>query len=284
MPLYRPSELRNFLDSLGISPKKVLSQNFLIDGNIVNKILDSSKVEAGDVVLEIGPGPGVLTEALLDKGATVIAVERDDTLASALNRLSHKPGQLHVFAEDIMTFPIEETLAKLNHTQKKVKVIANLPYHLTSAIIAKLIVMQDLISSLTLMVQEEVARRFTAEANTKNYSSFALFLQFYSNPHYAFLVSSRCFYPAPKVASAVVFLELKEPLQSIDTNSFFHMTRTAFQQRRKMLRSSLKELYPTKDIENALISLGYTAESRPEALSLDTFIKFHDLLHVNTKQ
>src|SRR5437868_11549702 len=120
MPIYRPTELRDFLNSLGVSPKKVLSQNFLIDGNIVNKILDSSEVQSGDLVLEIGPGPGVLTEALLQRGARVVAVEMDDKLSAALERLQNTGGQLHVFNDDIMLFPIEETLARLCGAGEKV--------------------------------------------------------------------------------------------------------------------------------------------------------------------
>ncbi|MBA3237819.1 MAG: ribosomal RNA small subunit methyltransferase A [Parachlamydiaceae bacterium] len=278
MAIYKPTELHNFLQELGISPKKVLSQNFLIDGNIVRKILLSAEVTHGDLILEIGPGPGSLTEELLAQGADVIAVERDDVLANALKRLTGGPGKLHVFCEDIMEFPIEETIKSLLKPGQKAKVIANLPYHLTTAIIEKLIGMHDLISSLTLMVQDEVARRFTANPHTKEYGSLTIFLNFYSTVRYAFSVSNQCFFPIPKVSSAVVTFTLKLPQQVSDATAFFLLTRTAFQQRRKMMRSSLKELYAPEKIMNALQSIHCTTLARPEELSLPQFIHIFEYL------
>lgn len=278
MPLYRPSELQEFLNSLGISPKKVLSQNFLIDGNIVQKIVDCSQVQANELVLEIGPGPGVLTEALLAKGARVVAVERDDKLAKALTRLSDNDQQLMVYAEDILEFAIEDTFARLLGVGEKIKVIANLPYHLTSVIIAKLVRMHHMISSLTLMVQEEVARRFAARPKEKDYSSFSLYLQFHADVRCACVVSPRCFFPVPKVASAVVHLTLKKPVELGNTDHFFTMTRTAFQQRRKMLRSSLRQLFAPAAIEQALQKIGVSPQARPEELSNEQFITLFRLL------
>jgi len=280
MPIYRPTELQEFLSSLGVTPKKVLSQNFLIDGNIVQKILACATVTRGDIVLEIGPGPGVLTEALINKGVHVIAIERDDKLADALKRFCNTDVKLHIYAEDAMTFDYEGVLTPLLAPGQKVKVIANLPYHLTSAIVAKLVVMEPIIASLTLMVQDEVGRRFAAKAKEKDYSSFSLFLQLHAAVKYAFTVSANCFYPAPKVASAVVHLDLK-PLPEIgDIEAFFKMTRTTFQQRRKMMRSSLRELYTPADVERALIAIGLSHESRPEELSGTQFLAlFKQLSH-----
>ena len=278
MAIYKPSELREFLNALGISPKKALSQNFLIDGNIINKIIRCSEVEADDIVVEIGPGPGSLTEALLKSGASVIAVERDTILATALERLKEPTNQLQIFCEDIMDFPLEEKVKEALQPGKKAKVIANLPYHLTTPIIEKLITMNDLFSTLTLMVQEEVAYRFIGNPGTKEYSSFTVFLQFYSKPVFGFSVSSHCFFPSPKVNSAVVVLELKEPEKVSNVSAFFKFTRTAFGQRRKMLRGSLKEIYPPQRTMQALEIIGMKPEARPEELSLQQFIRLFELL------
>ncbi len=136
MPIYKPTELRLFLSELGIFPRKGLSQNFLIDGNIIRKIIQAAHVEKDDIVLEIGPGPGSLTQALLEAGAIVIAVEKDRLLSEALDRLQTPTGQLHVFNDDIMEFPILEVLSKHLQENQKAKVIANLPYHLTTPILA----------------------------------------------------------------------------------------------------------------------------------------------------
>lgn len=281
MPIYKPSELHLFLDQLGIFPKKGFSQNFLIDGNIIRKIIEVAEVQSEDVILEVGPGPGSLTQALLETGARVIAVEKDKVLAQALDRLQTPSQQLSTFCDDILSFPLEKEIPLRLKEGKKAKVIANLPYHLTTPIIAKLIPLREIFSSLTLMVQEEVARRFTAQPGTAEYSSFTIFLRFYTEPRYAFTVSKNCFYPAPKVNSAVVVLQLREPPLSAshDVATFFQLTRTAFEQRRKMLRASLKELFPPQVVEGALKAIGQNPLARPETLSIEQFLQLHAILY-----
>lgn len=277
MGLYKPSELFAFLESLGIEPKKRLSQNFLIDGNIIRKIVATAHVLPRDVVLEIGPGPGALTEALLACGATVIAVEKDPILADALQRLQ-KDDRLHVHNCDIMEFDAQSAL-KPFLTGKKAKLIANLPYHLTTPILERFISSHSIFSQLVVMVQEEVARRLTSPPGNRIYGSLTVFLNYYSRPHYAFRVSSSCFYPIPKVDSAVVALELKEPPRVADEARFFELTRTAFEQRRKMLRSSLRELYKAENVMQALEFLGKSPLARPEELSIDDFVALFDQLY-----
>lgn len=265
-----------FLNGLGINPKKALSQNFLIDGNIIRKIVAAAKVEPDDVVLEIGPGPGSLTEALLDTGARVIAVELDKTLAQALERLKSPTRNLEIHCCNILDFSLENL-----SPNKKMKVIANLPYNVTTPIISKLVARTDQFSTLTLMVQDEVARRFTADSGNGDYSSFTVFLNFYSRPKYAFGVSRNCFFPPPKVESAIVSLELHEPPYVSDVGRFFKLTRTAFEHRRKMLRASLKDLYHSEKITKALEELGLNPLARPEELSLDHFLKLFEKLQAN---
>lgn len=272
MPIYKPSELRLFLNQLGIFPKKGLSQNFLIDGNIIRKIASAANVEPNDLVLEIGPGPGALTQALLECGAIVVAVEKDPTLARNLDRLQTTDGRLHIFCEDFLEFQLEERLIALLKKGQKAKVIANLPYHLTTPILTLLAPLHRLFSSLTLMVQEEVGRRLTALPNSSEYSSLTVFLRFYSLPSYGFTVSRHCFYPVPNVDSAVVLLNLQPPALTEHVEEFFKMTRTAFEHRRKMLRASLRSLYEPQKITQALESIGINPLARPETLSLEQFI------------
>jgi 16S rRNA (adenine1518-N6/adenine1519-N6)-dimethyltransferase len=277
--LYQPKELMRFLEGLGISPRKGLSQNFLIDGNILNKIVKSAAISPGDLVLEIGPGPGALTECLLDAGAHVVAVEKDRVLAEALNRLKEDDRPLEVFESDILEFPIESAIKERLGPGQSAKVVANLPYHLTTPILARLVTLYPLFSTLVIMVQEEVARRFTAVPGNKHYSSFTIFLNFYSKPRYGFSVKSNCFYPKPSVESAVVLLELRPPPPVSNPEAFFLMTRTAFEHRRKMLRSSLKELYPPAAIEVALEALSLNPLARPEDLSLEEHLALFFLLN-----
>ncbi len=277
MPIYKPTELISFLEELGIHPKKSLSQNFLIDGNIVRKIIETAQVIATDAVLEIGPGPGSLTEALLETGAAVYAVEKDRVLATALARLHSPIKKLEIFCEDILDFPLETCLKE----GKKLKVIANLPYHITTPIITALVTKRESISHLIIMVQEEVARRMTAAPATREYSSLTLFLDFYTDANYAFKVSKNCFYPIPTVDSAIVCLKLKEPPLTHHDQEFFALTRTAFGQRRKMLRSSLQKLYPAKSIESALENCQLPVTCRPEELSLTNFLDLFKILQKN---
>jgi 16S rRNA (adenine1518-N6/adenine1519-N6)-dimethyltransferase len=268
MPIYKPTELMQFLDELGINPKKRLSQNFLIDGNIIRKIVREAQLQPGDPVIEIGPGPGSLTEALLSTEARVLAVEKDAVLAQALERLKNPSNHLDVFCEDILSFSLEEHLK----SDKKAQVIANLPYNITTPILIKLVPMHRWIKRIIVMVQEEVARRMTAKPGTKEYGSLTVFLNFYANVHYAFGVSGHCFFPVPDVQSAVVTLDLKEPPLVEDEAQFFKMTRTAFEHRRKMLRGSLRDLYPPAAIEAGLTMLQKSPLARPEELSTEEFL------------
>ena len=277
MGIYKPSELFSFLKQEGIFAKKHLSQNFLIDGNIISKIVATSVIDKDDLVIEIGPGPGALTEALLQTGAKVICIEKDAVLAKALKRLQTPDQRLEIFENDILTFPMEAFLKKTLSFERRAKVVSNLPYHLTTPIIAHLAPLSSLISSLTLMVQKEVADRFIAKKNTANYSSFTIYLEYFSIPKYCFTIEPTCFHPRPKVRSAVVNLSLFPPKVPVPS-SFFKMTRTAFQRRRKMLRSSLKEIYCPTKIEDSLKKLDLNPLARPEQLSLDEFINLFLLL------
>ncbi|MBI2743862.1 MAG: ribosomal RNA small subunit methyltransferase A [Chlamydiales bacterium] len=282
MSLSRPSYLMHFLQEMGMRPQKKWSQNFLVDGNIIRKIVHAAGAEKGDLILEIGPGPGALTEALLAQGCSVAAVEKDPGFADALMRLEKEPGTLSVFKEDILDFPIEKFLQEKCKGGKKVKVVSNLPYHITTPIALKLLPLHAWIESITIMVQREVALRICAKQGSSDYSSLSLFTQFYCSPHYCFTVPPTCFFPQPKVHSAVVTMNLKEPPLPLEKEeAFFKITRTAFQHRRKMLRSSLKELYSKEVIASCLAKLNIE-EARPEELSLDQFLLLFNELSRST--
>jgi 16S rRNA (adenine1518-N6/adenine1519-N6)-dimethyltransferase len=235
-------------------------------------------VSSNDVVLEIGPGPGALTEALLATGAVVVAVEMDRILAAALERLNGPDRRLHVICEDILQVPLEETLRPLLREGQKVKVIANLPYHVTTPILTRCVELTSLIESLTVMVQKEFAERVTAAPGGRDYSSLTVYLNFYTRVRYAFDVSDNCFYPKPKVHSAVVTLHLKTPPQVTDQQRFFQLTRTAFEHRRKMLRSSLREIYQPEKVMTTLQKVGASPLARPQELSLEQFLVLFEKL------
>lgn len=275
MPLYKPSELGQFLASIGASPNKKLSQNFLIDGNILRNIVKEAHITPGDLVLEIGPGPGALTEILLENGAFVVAIETDRVLANALDRLN-VDNRLHVMVADALKVPVNEIFSQF--PGRPIKLISNLPYHITTPLLTRFACYSDQISMIFVMVQEEMGRRMSAKAGTKEYGSITVFLDFFSNVTYLFPVSRNCFYPSPKVDSAVIKIVPHPIPEGIDTEKFFQMTRHAFQQRRKSLQKSLKEIYPKEVLSRALETLKLSPLARPEELSCDQWIQIYHLL------
>ncbi|MGE0831659.1 MAG: 16S rRNA (adenine(1518)-N(6)/adenine(1519)-N(6))-dimethyltransferase RsmA [Simkaniaceae bacterium] len=271
MSLFKPSELHQFLQSLGIQPKKGLSQNFLIDGNVLRKMVAAATLTEKDLVIEIGPGPGVLTEALLHSGAEVLAIEKDEKLAKHLERLQN--GKLHIITADFRSIDLDDLLKN-----RRAKVLANIPYHLTGWILQELLPRHTQIATIHLMIQKEVAERCIARPGTKEYSSFTLFTQYHSDPQLLCKVPPSCFFPKPKVDSAILELKLKPPPESTPYEVLFTLIRTAFQKRRKMLRSSLKAFTPPEEIEKVLISMGISPTARPQELSLKHFLEFAKLL------
>jgi 16S rRNA (adenine1518-N6/adenine1519-N6)-dimethyltransferase len=278
--IYKPSALMAFLNEHGISAKKKFSQNFLIDYNILKKIVAAAHIQEGDLVLEIGAGPGALTQTLLEAGANVIAIELDPQFARMLDRLQDQKNSLEIIEADVLKLDLKGLCEQRAHArQKKIKVVANLPYHITTPILTRLLPLHHWIESLTVMVQKEFAERMAGKVGTSSYSSFTVFLEFYSTVKLCFTISPSCFYPAPKVHSAIVHCALHPPpLNEKEEVPFFMMTRTAFQQRRKMLHTSLKNLYPLHCIDEALEKMQINPKIRPEELSLKQFLSlFHFL-------
>ena len=273
MKISNPKTLIEFLTQHGLQAKKHSSQNFLIDGNIVRKILSEASVGPDDLVIEIGPGPGALTEALLETGCRVWAIEKDPKLAELLRRLCSDENRLKIFTVDFLEFPIEELVKAELLPGQKAKVVANLPYHITSPILTKLVPLHAIFSDLVLMVQKEVAQRCIAKEGGKDYSSLSLFLKFFSETTYGFTVEPGCFYPKPSIQSAVIHFRPKLPPAVPDQDFLFQLIRTSFQQRRKMIKASLKPLFPSALIEESLSKQGLNPFSRPEELSLEQFIR-----------
>ena len=261
--MYQPSELRAFLSAHGIQADRRLSQNFLVDGNVVRKAVDCAEIKSDELVLEIGPGPGALTQELLNRGAR------------ALDRFQTQDQRLTIIAADFLSLSLSELLAG----PKKAKVVANLPYSITTPILVRLLQVHDRLESITVLVQKEVAERMAAPAGTKAYGSLSVLVQFWSTVKYQFTVSPSCFFPKPKVASAVVRLTLSPPpLPEEEHSSFFALTRHAFNHRRKMLRGSLQHFFNKVDIEKALEACQLSLSTRPEELSVQHWVNLYHRL------
>lgn len=259
------SHLLPFLESIGASPKKSLSQNFLIDANIVRKIVDLADIRPGDKVLEIGPGPGALTSELLARGAFVTAIEKDSVFARELHRLQN--GNLRVIETDFLQF--DWNLLGIGPW----KALGNLPYNITTPILEK--IFSESAISFTFMVQKELADRLLAKPGSRECGSISVFVQAHASFKGSLQVARSCFYPAPSVDSTVLSLEFYTEKESPD---FFQIVRRAFQQRRKMLTSSLKTLFSKELIQKALECAKAPLDARPEALSLDQWkVVFREL-------
>lgn len=256
--------------------QKKFGQNFLIDTHVLDKIIGSAEITKDDFVLEIGPGIGTMTQYLAEAAREVAAVEIDKTLIPILQNTLKEWNNVTVINNDILKVDIRQ-LALEKNQGRPIKVVANLPYYITTPIIMGLFENQVPIESITIMVQKEVADRMQVGPGTKDYGALSLAVQYYARPEIVANVPPNCFMPRPKVGSAVIRLERYEqpPVQVKDEKLMFRLIRASFNQRRKTLVNGLKnspELHFSKEeIEQALVNCGLSLTVRGEALTLEQF-------------
>ncbi len=265
-----PTETRALLETLSHRPVKSLGQNFLIDGNIVRKSLELAQIEAGDTVVEIGPGLGTLTQALLDAGAIVYSIEMDKRLAAHIRKMeSNSNGRLHLLEGDAMEFP----LAGLPSEISRFKIVANLPYAISTPWMESVIV-GPAPQSMTLMLQKEAAQRFIAPAGTKQFGSISIFLQAAFETSQSHNVAGSCFYPKPDVGSCLLHLKSKQHPYHFPKPDR-QLIRDLFKQRRKQIGSLLRKSSHSQAAIwlTILDQLGIDLQSRSEQLGIDTWIQ-----------
>ncbi|HHV46236.1 MAG TPA: 16S rRNA (adenine(1518)-N(6)/adenine(1519)-N(6))-dimethyltransferase RsmA [Tissierellia bacterium] len=280
MRLYSPKYIREILDRFGFRFSKSLGQNFLIDGNIVRNIVKGANISKDDYVLEIGPGIGTLTEELAINAKKVVSVELDKKLLPILEYTLSKYDNVEIVNGDILKIDIKGLIdEKLGGGP--VKVVANLPYYVTTPIIARLIEDDLNIESITVMVQKEVADRMVAGPGNKQYGSLTVFVNFYSEPRILLTVPKTVFMPQPKVDSAVIRLNIKENNTDVDRKLFFKVVKAAFSQRRKTILNSLsnKDLGLDKEkTKEILEKCNISPNERAENLKIEDFIKISKTL------
>ncbi|MEM9158700.1 MAG: 16S rRNA (adenine(1518)-N(6)/adenine(1519)-N(6))-dimethyltransferase RsmA [Verrucomicrobiota bacterium] len=268
MPL-SPTETKELLEQLGHHPVKKLGQNFLIDGNIVRKSLELANIQKADTVVEVGPGLGTLTQALLHAGARVYAIERDRRLAAHVRTIeSQWEGQLTLTEGDAMEYP----LAQLPKEIQSFKIVANLPYAISTPWM-EAVTNNQLPVSMTLMLQKEAAARFAAPPGNKLFGSISIFLQAAYDTPAKHDVAANCFYPRPDVGSRLLHLQLKEKPFIFNKESKL-LIREVFQQRRKQIGTTLRKsaLPLSAAWLDKLPSLSIDLQARPEQLELDRWI------------
>jgi 16S rRNA (adenine1518-N6/adenine1519-N6)-dimethyltransferase len=261
-----PEPLRDVIARHGLHASKALGQNFILDRQLLAKIAAVPGEIAGDTVYEVGPGPGGLTRALLDRGAKVIAVERDRRFLPALSELSDEfPGKLQVIDADAMRVNESELAAR------RARVVSNLPYNVGTALLLRWLTSDwpPWWNSLTLMFQKEVAERIVAGPGSGAYGRLSILSQWRSDARIAMQLSRSAFVPPPKVASAVVHITPREAPAGVDAKIIERLTEAAFGQRRKMLRSSLKGVPGALD---ALTELGIDSQRRAETLEVGDYV------------
>ena len=263
--------------------QKKFGQNFLIDTHVLDKIIDAAGITKEDFVLEIGPGIGTMTQYLCENAREVVAVEIDKNLIPILEDTLSDYRNVTVINQDILKLDIP-ALAKEKNDGKPIKVVANLPYYITTPIIMGLFESHVPIDSITIMVQKEVADRMQVGPGTKDYGALSLAVQYYAKPYIVANVPPNCFMPRPKVGSAVIRLtrHAETPVQVDDEKLLFQIIRASFNQRRKTLANGLKNYeglsFEKETIEAAIAECGFSPSVRGEALSLEEFAKLANVL------
>ncbi len=263
--------------------QKKFGQNFLIDDHVITKIINAAEITKDDLVLEIGPGIGTMTQYLAESAGKVIAVEIDKNLIPILGETLAEYDNVTIINEDILKLDINRLVEEENDG-KPIKVVANLPYYITTPIIMGLFESRVPLQSITVMVQKEVADRMQVGPGSKDYGALSLAVQYYAKPYIAANVPPNCFIPRPGVGSAVIRLTRYEepPVMVKDESLMFKLIRASFNQRRKTLQNGIAnspELpYSKAQVEKALEKMGLAANVRGESLTLAEFAKLSDTI------
>ena len=287
--LGNPQNTIEVLQKYRFNFQKKFGQNFLIDTHVLDKIIDASGVTEDDFVLEIGPGIGTMTQYLCERAREVVAVEIDKNLIPILSDTLKNYSNVTVINEDILKLDICK-LAEEKNQGKPIKVVANLPYYITTPIIMGLFESHVPIDSITIMVQKEVAERMQEGPGSKEYGALSLAVQYYAKPEIVANVPPNCFMPRPNVGSAVIRLTRHEkpPVEVEDEKLMFRIIRASFNQRRKTLANGLNnspEIHlPKEVIQESIVSFGVPENIRGEALSLEQFAKLSNEIGQRMKQ
>ncbi|WP_112179111.1 16S rRNA (adenine(1518)-N(6)/adenine(1519)-N(6))-dimethyltransferase RsmA [Paraliobacillus zengyii] len=272
-----PTKTKEILNKYGFSFKKSLGQNFIIDVNILTKILEKAEVTKEVGVIEIGPGMGALTEQIAIHAKQVVAFEIDQRLAPILEETLMEYDNVSIVYQDVLEADVASIILEHFEVDQKVKLVANLPYYVTTPILMKLLMARLPLASITVMIQKEVADRMAAKPNTKSYGSLSIAVQYYTEASVVLHVPKTVFMPQPNVDSAVLHLEIRDkPLVEVnDEDFFFDLVRACFGQRRKTLRNNLvrhfTDEYTKEALEIKLQEANIDGTRRGESLSIQEF-------------
>ena len=284
-------ETKFLMKKYNISANKSLGQNFLVDDNVVNNIIDSSEISKDDLIIEIGPGLGTLTNILLQKAGKVIAVELDSRMVTILKDRFTFYDNFEIINDDILKIDLNKIIEhnKKEYEFKRVKIVANLPYYITTPIIMKLVENDLDIESITVMIQKEVAERLIAIPGSKETGAITYTIFYYCESKKIREVENTCFIPEPEVTSEVISLKIRKnpAVQVKDKKVMFNIIKSAYMQRRKTLLNSLTSVGVFKTKEQGieyLKKLGLREDIRPENMKIEDFAKLTDLFLNNIQE
>lgn len=287
--LGNPKNTIEVLQKYNFNFQKKFGQNFLIDTRVLEEIIDAADITKDDFVLEIGPGIGTMTQYLCEAAREVVAVEIDTNLIPILKDTLSAYDNVEVLNQDILKVDIA-SLAKERNNDRPIKVVANLPYYITTPIIMGLFESHVPIDSITIMVQKEVADRMQEGPGSKEYGALSLAVQYYAKPEIVVNVPPSCFMPQPKVGSAVIRLIRHEqpPVQADNEKLMFQVIRASFNQRRKTLANGLNNFgsfgLSKEEIQSCIEELGVPVNIRGEALSLEQFAELSNIIYAHKKE
>ncbi len=272
---YSPNKMKTLLEKNGFNLKKNFGQNFIIDENIIDGIIKKSEIDQDTLVLEIGPGAGSLTYKLSEQAGNVIAYEIDKQLKPVLDTTLKDKTNIEIIYQDFLTADVKTKIK--NH--KKLYVVANLPYYITTPIIMKIIEDKLPVQKIVVMVQKEVGNRFKAKPGTKDYNSLSVFLDYYFDIKKIMDISKHVFLPKPNVDSIVIEMKKKPQKQVKNEQLLFKLIKDSFKQKRKTMKNNLKE-YPLDQIETILKKHNFDLTTRAEQIPLEIFIEIANEIEV----
>ena len=281
--LSNPQKTIEVIQKYQLDFQKKFGQKFLIDGRVLEKIMDAADITKEDFVLEIGPGIGTMTQYLAERAREVLAVEIDKNLIPILAETLSEYENVDILNADILKTDLNK-IAEEKNGGHPIKVVANLPYYITTPIIMGLFESHVPVENVTVMVQKEVADRMQAGPGTKDYGALSLAVQYYAEPYIAANVPPNCFMPRPKVGSAVIRLTKHKtpPVQVKNEKLLFQLIRASFNQRRKTLQNGIKNFsgfnFSKEEVAEALEQMGVSPTIRGEALTLEQFAQLSNLL------
>lgn len=266
------------LEQNGLLAKKSLGQNFIVDSNIIDRLVNHANLNKETAVIEIGPGLGALTQQLIEKAGKVVSIEIDQNMVRILNDLFVDKENFTLIHSDILDYDLEDLVVKLKEQYKHVMIVANLPYYITSEILTKLFLMEDKVESVMVMVQREFAQRLTASKNTKDYRTLTVLSRSFYDSKIVMKISKHVFYPRPNVDSAIILMKSRD-FEVKDVSLWIDFVDKCFIQKRKTIFNNLRSSFDEEVVDKILSQSNVDKSKRPAELDLDEFKKMYEVYY-----